>query len=315
MLWPSGAAAQIRASLAETYRAAADALSTETRSAVVTSADDAAAAEALRSAQANAALLDDAFRSYLSERGAKPYPVHELTVAANGARRGCRSPPRRSRWRHLRGRRTPVPSPALRRGDAGRDATGAWYREQQPRWPDRHSAAPVSAPPIAERAVLAAVTASLREPPAADFDDHARTLWEIALHVDGTTRLQTRLVPHLTALAEEHRTTRSRGVRLSAGRRPGCRRNPCVRSAPRASRRGHEISSTLHTTVYTVSALAWVDRLDLAGVAGQPTRSMTSLFPVASSFSIRATRSCREEVVPSPRVFAAARGSRCAARC
>ena len=216
MLWPSGAAAQIRASLAETYRAAADALSTETRSAVDTDtgADDAAAAEALRSARANAALLDDAFRSYLSERGAKPYPVHELTVAANGARRvsvaaeaiALAPPAGQGDHRVLDGARAEVTRAA--------DATGAWYRDAAAALAGSTSPPPVSAPPIAERAVLAAVTASPRDHRPPDFDDHARTLWEIALHVDGTTRLQTRLVPHLTALADEHRVA---GRRVPSG--------------------------------------------------------------------------------------------------
>ena len=66
-----------------------------------------------------------------------------------------------------------------------------------------------------------------------------------------------------------------------------------------------EISSTLHTTVYTVSALASVSTVSTWPVsqASRP-RSMTSLFPVASSFSIRATRSCPlKKSVPSPRVL------------
>ena len=213
MLWPSGAAAQIRASLAETYRAAADALSTETRWAMDTSADDAPAAEALRSARANTALLDDAFRSYLCERGAKPYPVHELTVAANGTRRVsvaaeaiALAPPA--------GRPEAVLAGACAEVTRAAEATGEWYREAAAALAGSAPPPPVSAPPIAERAVLAAVTASPPDHRAADFDDHARTLWEIALHVDGTTRLQTRLVPHLTALAEEHHVA---GRRVPSG--------------------------------------------------------------------------------------------------
>ena len=232
MLWPSGAAAQIRAFLAETYRAAADALSIETRSAVVTSADDAAAGEALRSAQANTALLDDAFRSYLCERGAKPYPVHELTVAANGARRVsvaaeaiALAPPAGQPEAVLAGASAEVTRAA--------EATGTWYREAAAALAGSAPPPPVSAPPIAERAVLAAVTASPPEPPGrrlrrprpdAVGDRAARRRHHPAAGEVGTA-------PHRPRGRAPHH--RSRGVRLSAGRRPGCRRGYLVRSGTR----------------------------------------------------------------------------------
>ena len=100
LFWPRGAAAQIRAAVAESLRAAAGALvaaervvaSPAERSDTGGQSETSDTAELdlrleLQEARSAASRLDDAFREYLAERGSKPVPVDELTTASNGSAR------------------------------------------------------------------------------------------------------------------------------------------------------------------------------------------------------------------------------------
>lgn len=97
LLWPRGAAAQIRRALAEFYRSAAQALvaaSDEFRrpadlapnSTDSSAGTDGSAASAAFGRAAEASLrLDDALREYLFERGTRSVPLEALTLLSNGA--------------------------------------------------------------------------------------------------------------------------------------------------------------------------------------------------------------------------------------
>ncbi|UWE09928.1 FUSC family protein [Actinacidiphila bryophytorum] len=86
--WPRGAAAAVGKAMAEAYAASADYLAGAVDYAVgcCTAGPEPAAAPlaAGRQAAAAARRLDDAFRSYLAERGPKPVPLAEMTTLVTG---------------------------------------------------------------------------------------------------------------------------------------------------------------------------------------------------------------------------------------
>ncbi len=86
LLWPRGAAAQIRAALCDHYRRSADALEAAVdRLTGRAGGDSAALGRAIADARAASLRLDDVLREYLFERGTKSVPVAELTALTNGA--------------------------------------------------------------------------------------------------------------------------------------------------------------------------------------------------------------------------------------
>ncbi|MBO3744845.1 FUSC family protein [Streptosporangiaceae bacterium NEAU-GS5] len=83
LFWPRGAAAALGAALADAYDAGADYL----RGAVDFLTGRRASRPPHDVAEATAARLDDAFRQYLAERGAKHVDLENVTALANGATR------------------------------------------------------------------------------------------------------------------------------------------------------------------------------------------------------------------------------------
>ncbi|HEX4484316.1 MAG TPA: FUSC family protein, partial [Solirubrobacteraceae bacterium] len=89
LFWPRGAGAALRRALADAYRESADYLASavdfgmrrcDAGAASLQAPDE----ESLRAAAA-ARRLDDTFRSFLAERGAKPAPLAEVTTLLSGA--------------------------------------------------------------------------------------------------------------------------------------------------------------------------------------------------------------------------------------
>ncbi len=86
LLWPRGAAAQIRAAMSDHYRHSADALQAAVqRVADPLLVDADVLRDAIDEARSAGLRLDDAFRQYLFERGTKTVPVIRLTTLSNGA--------------------------------------------------------------------------------------------------------------------------------------------------------------------------------------------------------------------------------------
>jgi hypothetical protein len=88
LFWPRGAAAALSIALAEAYRDSARYLAAAVRFGLGrcdagTAPEPAPAADAARAAAASRR-LDDAFRTYLAERGAKPVPLGEVTSLLAG---------------------------------------------------------------------------------------------------------------------------------------------------------------------------------------------------------------------------------------
>ncbi|WP_225821712.1 FUSC family protein [Streptomyces naphthomycinicus] len=85
--WPRGAAAAVHGALAEAYSAGARYLADAVRFALGPSDDPAGAPtpeRGNREAAASARRLDDAFRTYVTERGAKPLPLADMTALVTG---------------------------------------------------------------------------------------------------------------------------------------------------------------------------------------------------------------------------------------
>jgi uncharacterized membrane protein YccC len=85
LIWPRGAGAELGAALREAYVAAAAYLATAARR-VDSRAGGSAEAAHLAAEQASGAArrLDDVFRNYLAERGAKPAPLADITTLVTG---------------------------------------------------------------------------------------------------------------------------------------------------------------------------------------------------------------------------------------
>ena len=88
LFWPRGAGAALRRALADAYVQSVDYLASAVdfglrRCDAATAAAELPAEDAARAAAA-ARRLDDTFRSYLAERGAKPVPLAEMTSLVNG---------------------------------------------------------------------------------------------------------------------------------------------------------------------------------------------------------------------------------------
>jgi hypothetical protein len=83
LLWPRGAAAALRVALAEAYVASASYMARAVQFGMSRCDFSAPASEAVAAAAASRR-LDDTFRGYLAERGAKPMPLGEVTSLVTG---------------------------------------------------------------------------------------------------------------------------------------------------------------------------------------------------------------------------------------
>ena len=207
LLWPRGAAAAIRNSLAEFYRRASDAVVASTD---LTAGISGAGEDTLRSAMSEAALaslrLDDALREYLFERGTRNVPLEPLIALSNGAGRIRMTAEAIAEM-------PPVTQPAFTRAAVtvagSADVTRAWFGQLADRLghsPRGGPAAPLVGPadPVAEMTVVADTREILaHHPESAGLQgllDDGRTLWAAALYLDNLTWMQRRLVAPAGAL-------------------------------------------------------------------------------------------------------------------
>ena len=215
LLWPRGAAAQIRRAVAEFYRSAAQALVTATDEALRPAPDPAPAVPADpadlrtdpsaafgRAAQASLR-LDDALREYLFERGTRSVSLEALTRLANGAVR--------TRMTAEAIAELPPPTdaalvPAADAVAAASARTRDWF-DRLAEQLERPTALPDPPRPAAEGVVVDAVRLAIMQ--AAPADTGARTgtdtdtgrrllgagqnLWMAALYLDNLNWMQRRL--------------------------------------------------------------------------------------------------------------------------
>ena len=217
LLWPRGAAAQIRAALADSYRTSSAALSAAVNktTSVPTTAIDDAVQQGQSGARAAAGRLDDAFRQYQSERGSKSIPVGDLTIAVNAASRmrlAAEAVATMTPSRPADLDVTPAIDPHAAPGSVqaactelstAAAATQGWFSQTADSLIAQNAATAQPAVPNAENRVLA----SLREDPAVLGNRPAlawaRTMWWSALYVDDVIRMEPRLITAVNAIVEK----------------------------------------------------------------------------------------------------------------
>jgi hypothetical protein len=195
LFWPRGASAALRRSLAEAYTGSARYLTSAVDfglarcdSGSTATADPAADAQA---AAAAARRLDDAFRGFLAERGAKPLPLSEVTTLVTGVA-GLRlaADAVLQLWQRDEGR--PDGDRAAAREELHRYAerVRAWYDELAASLLT-HTAAPepLGHDRPADGRLIAAVRHDLRNADGSANPTAVRIIWT-AEHLDAARRVQ-----------------------------------------------------------------------------------------------------------------------------
>ncbi|HEX4792093.1 MAG TPA: FUSC family protein [Actinospica sp.] len=201
--WPRGAAAAVDKALAEAYTDSAAYLAGAVRYALSRCGEGLAAAgppaQESRQAAAAARRLDDAFRSFLAERGAKPMPLADMTTLVTGVV-GLRlaADAVLALWRQAGQERLDADGAGARLELLGAaEGVTAWYRELAVGL-DRRSPVPepVGRNPVAVARLVEAVRRDLRAEDGGATANAVRIIWT-GDHVDAARRLQ----PSLAAAA------------------------------------------------------------------------------------------------------------------
>jgi uncharacterized membrane protein YccC len=202
--WPRGAAAAVARALADAYTDSARYLVGAVEFAVGCCSASPAPADAPlqegREAAASARRLDDAFRSYLAERGSKPVPLADMTTLVTGVVGLCLAADAIvSLWRNAGEERTD-----MERTDARLEILGAvtrvtdWYRDLAAGL-DRHTPIPdpVQPNPAAAARLIESVRHDLSNEQGQATATAVRIIWT-GDHIDVARRLQ----PSLAAAAK-----------------------------------------------------------------------------------------------------------------
>ncbi|MEF2976728.1 FUSC family protein [Subtercola sp. YIM 133946] len=199
LFWPRGAAAALRTSLADAYAETVDYLAATVafglgrcdRSAL---AEAAPTEQALRAAAASRR-LDDTFRTYLTERGAKQTSLAQVTAAVTGVA-GMRlaSDAILDIWRAEDGVTDVERANARRSLAMSTEALNAWYRDLGRRLVAR-DALPAPAPrdPEADARLVEAVRADLSDDSGAATSTAVRIIWT-GDYLDVVRRLESVIV-------------------------------------------------------------------------------------------------------------------------
>jgi hypothetical protein len=208
LFWPRGAGAALRHALADAYTASADYLASAvdfgmfrcdaSGSTAAVPADDAARAAAA------ARRLDDTFRGYLAERGAKPVPLAEMTSLITGVG-GLRlaADAVLDLWQHEDGSAIGDRSAARNELIKSSELVKTWYEHlassllngREPREPLPHD-------DVADGRLLDAVRHDLRGEDGKASATAVRMIWT-GDHLDAVRRLQTAIVGPARAAAEQ----------------------------------------------------------------------------------------------------------------
>lgn len=205
LLWPHGAAAQIRRAVAEFYRSAAAAMVAATERLAAGRAggltDDTAVGAALGQAAEASLRLDDALREYLFERGTRNVPLEALTLLSDGAGRIRMTA---EAIAELPPPDQPALDPAARSVTTSAAATRDWFdrlaarlEQATPRAAGAAHPLPDPVEPVGESAVIDGARTALDR----ESDPQVRqrlladghNLWMAALYVDNLDWVQRRL--------------------------------------------------------------------------------------------------------------------------
>jgi uncharacterized membrane protein YccC len=195
LFWPRGAGPALRRALADAYRESAAYLAGAVdfgtrRCDAGADALEAPAEEASR-AGAAARRLDDAFRSFLAERGAKPVPLPEVTALLAGAG-GLRLAAAAviDLWQHEDGDTQGDRTGARRELLHTSEVVSGWYQDLAASLVNRHDPrAPLERDEAADRRLVDAVRADLRSDDGEATATAVRMIWT-GDHLDGARRAQ-----------------------------------------------------------------------------------------------------------------------------
>ncbi|HEX4735660.1 MAG TPA: FUSC family protein [Thermoleophilaceae bacterium] len=205
LFWPRGAAAGLSRALADAYRATSQYLDRAVEYGVgrcdAGQPDTAPPAQEALDADAAAQRLDDAFRGYLSERGAKPLPLAEMAGLVTGVTGvGLAADGVLDLWNgdSAEGDRAAARDELL----ASSQDVNDWYRQFAASLADGAQApAPLPDDEGAGERLVAAVERDLRDADGAATATGVRVIWT-GDHVDAVRRLQGTLVtPALDSVA------------------------------------------------------------------------------------------------------------------
>jgi uncharacterized membrane protein YccC len=195
LFWPRGAGAALRRALADAYTDSVDYLASAVdfgmrRCDVSASAADAPTEDAERAASA-ARRLDDTFRGYLAERGAKPVPLAEMTSLVTGVG-GIRlaADAVLDLWQRedgaVVGDRTAARQELLQASEAVKQ----WYEDLATSLLDgREPRAPLAHDKVADGRLVEAVRQDLRDADGKASATAVRMIWT-GDHLDAVRRLQ-----------------------------------------------------------------------------------------------------------------------------
>ncbi len=208
LFWPRGAAAALRQAVADAYAATAEYL-TSTVAFGVGRCDATAASgpeptvPALRAAAASRR-LDDTFRTYLSERGAKRSPLAQVTASVTGVA-GMRlaSDAILDIWQGENGAAVGDRGNARRALGMSTEELNDWYRELGRRLVGQHEL-PTPAPrdPVADSELADAVRQDLSDEAGNATPTAVRIIWT-GDYLDVVRRLQSVIVGPVNALGED----------------------------------------------------------------------------------------------------------------
>jgi uncharacterized membrane protein YccC len=207
LFWPRGAAAALRKTLADAYVATVDYL-TATVAFGVGRCDSSAeerpvpTAEALRAAAASRR-LDDTFRTYLAERGAKPRALANVTAAVSGvAAMRLAGDAVLDIWRAENGVSQGDRWAARRALDLSTSQLNDWYRELGRQLVAQHELPkPLPRDPVADSALVDAVRRDLSDESGNATSTAVRLIWT-GDYLDGVRRLEYMIVEAVPAPAE-----------------------------------------------------------------------------------------------------------------
>jgi uncharacterized membrane protein YccC len=208
LFWPRGAAAALRRTLAEAYEDSADYLVAAVsfglgRCDGPSPVRPEPASESLRAAAASRR-LDDAFRTYLTERGTKRQPLAQVTAAVTGvASIRLVSDAIVDLWRAHTTAADGDRSTAGWELSASADLLGDWYRELGRDLVGQHELpAPSSGDSTMDGRLLVALRDDLKDDAGNATPTAIRIFWT-AEYLDAVRRLQARIVEPVRALGDE----------------------------------------------------------------------------------------------------------------
>ena len=195
LFWPRGARAALRRALSDAYTHSADYLASAVDFGMLccdfSARSPAAPADDAARAAAAARRLDDTFRSYLAERGAKPLPLAEVTSLVTGVA-GLRlaADAVLDLWRHEEGQATGDRAAARQELLMSSELVKVWYEDlacslvngREPREPLTHDK-------VADGRLVDAVRRDLRGDDGKANATAVRMIWT-GDHLDAVRRLQ-----------------------------------------------------------------------------------------------------------------------------